>query len=38
MEFCRFLHSVKFVVQSLGGFLVRGVCLWLQRSQGSQVF
>ena len=34
MEFCRFLCSVKFVVRSLGRFLVRGVCLWLQRSQG----
>ena len=38
MEFCRFLRSVKFVVQSLGRFLGRGVCLWLQRSQGSRVF
>ena len=36
MEFCRFLCSVKFLVQSLGRFLGRGVCLWLQRSQGSQ--
>ena len=35
MEFCRFLRSVKFVVRSLGRFLGRGVCLWLQRSQGS---
>ena len=34
MEFCRFLRSVKFVVRSLGRFLGRGVCLWLQRSQG----
>ena len=40
MEFCRFLRSVKFnfVVRSLGRFLGRGVCLWLQRSQGSRVF
>ena len=30
--------SVKFVVRSLGRFLGRGVCLWLQRSQGSRVF
>ena len=37
MEFCRFLRSVKFVVRSLGRFLGRGVCLWLQRSQGSRV-
>ena len=38
MEFCRFLRSVKFVVRSLGGFLGRGVCLWLQRSQGAAFF
>ena len=38
MEFCRFLRSVKFVVRSLGRFLGRGVCLWLQRSQGSHIF
>ena len=38
MEFCRFLRSVRFVVRSLGRFLGRGVCLWLQRSQGSRVF
>ena len=38
MEFCRFLCSLKFVVRSLGGFLGRGVCLWLQLSQGSHVF
>ena len=29
---------MKFVVQSLGRFLGRSVCLWLQRSQGSRVF
>ena len=34
----RFLCSVKFVVRSLGRFLGRDVCLWLQRSQGSRVF
>ena len=34
----RFLCSVKFVVRSLGRFLGRGVCLWLQRSQGNRVF
>ena len=38
MQFCRFLRSVKFVMRSLGRFLGRGVCLWLQRSQGSRVF
>ena len=38
VEFCRFLRSMKFVVRSLGRFLGRGVCLWLQRSQGSRVF
>ena len=38
MAFCRFLRSVKFVVRSLGRFLGRGVCLWLQRSQGSPFF
>ena len=38
MEFYRFLRSVKFVVRSLGRFLGRGVCLWLQRSQGCRVF
>ena len=38
MGFCRFLRSVKFVVRSLGRFLERGVCLWLQRSQGGGVF
>ena len=37
MEFCRFLCSVKFVVRSLGRFLGRGVCLWLQLSQGSRI-
>ena len=36
--FWRFLRSVKFVVRSLGRFLGRGVCLWLQPSQGSRVF
>ena len=30
--------SVKFVVWSLGRFLGRGVCLWLQWSQGSRGF
>ena len=35
MEFCWFLRSVKFVVRSLGRFLGRGVCLWLQWSQGT---
>ena len=34
-RFCGFL---RFVVRSLGRFLGRGVCLWLQRSQGSRVF
>ena len=29
MEFCRFLRSVKSVVRSLGRFLGRDVCLWL---------
>ena len=29
---------VKFVVRSLGRLLGRGVCLLLQRSQGSRVF
>ena len=29
MELCRFLRSVKFVVQSLGRFLGRGVCHFL---------
>ena len=38
MEFCRFVRSVKFVVRSLGRFLGRGVCLWLQGNQGSRVF
>ena len=38
MEFCRFFRSVKFVVRSLGQFLGRDVCLWLQRSQVSRVF
>ena len=33
MEFCRFLRSVKFAVRSLGRFLGRDACLWLQRSQ-----
>ena len=36
MEFCRFLRSVKFVVRSLGRFLGRDVCLWLERSQSSR--
>ena len=36
MEFCRFPRSVKFVVRSLGRFLGRDVCLWLQRSQSSR--
>ena len=30
--------DLKFVVRSLGRLLGRGVCLWLQRSQGSRVF
>ena len=38
MEFCRFLRSVKFLVRSLGRFLGRGVCLWLQRSQVAAFF
>ena len=38
MEFCWFLCSVKFGVRSLGRFLGRGICLWLQWSQGSRVF
>ena len=38
MEFCPFRCPVKFVVRSLGQFLGRGVCLWLQLSQGSRVF
>ena len=39
MGFCRFsLCSVKFVERSLGRFLGRGVCLWLQLSQGNRVF
>ena len=38
MGFCRFLRFVKFVVRFLGGFLRRGVWLWLRRSQGSRVF
>ena len=38
MDFCRLLHSVKFVVRPLGRFLGRDVCMWLQRSQGSRVF
>ena len=33
-----FLRCVKFVMRSLGRFLGRGVCLWLQLSQGSHVF
>ena len=33
-----FFVSVKFVVRSLGRFLGRGVCLWLQLSQGSPFF
>ena len=37
-EFCRFLRSVKFVVRSFVRFLRRGVCLWLQRNQGSRIF
>ena len=36
MEFCRVLRSVKFVVRSMGRFLGRDVCLWLQRSQSSR--
>ena len=37
MELCRFPCSVKFfVVRSLGRFLGRDVCLWLQRSQSSR--
>ena len=28
----------EFVVRFLGRFLGRGVCLWLQRSQGRRVF
>ena len=38
MELCQFLCSEKFVVRSLGRFLERGVCLWLQLSQSSRVF
>ena len=34
---CLFLRSVKFVVRSIGRFLGRAVCLWLQRSQGSRI-
>ena len=37
MEFCRFFRSVKFVARSLGRFLGRGVCLWLQRLQLSKL-
>ena len=35
---CRFLRSVKFVVRSLGRYLGRGVCVWLQRSQVAAFF
>ena len=38
MELCRFLRFGKFVVRPLGRFLGLGVCLCLQRSQGSRVF
>ena len=38
MEFCQFLHSVKFEGRSLGSFLRCGVCLWLQGRQGSLCF
>ena len=38
MELCRFLRFVKFAVRPLGRFLGLGVCLCLQRSQGSRVF
>ena len=38
MEFWQFPLTMKLVVRSLGQFLERGVCLWLQRSQGSRVF
>ena len=33
-----FSSFCEFVVRFLGRFLGRGVCLWLQRSQGSCVF
>ena len=38
MKFCWFLRSVMFAVRSLGRFLGRGVCLWLQQNQVSRVF
>ena len=38
MKFCWFLRSVMFAVRSIGRFLGRGVCLWLQQSQVSRVF